>query len=118
MLKPQIDTSLGDILKHQATPCIEIIEYGDFQCERCANAFPIIKYMEKMLGPKMKFSFRHFPLANLHPLALESAIAVEAAALQHKFWSMHDIIFNNQKNLTRSSLLEFAEALKLDVKLF
>jgi len=118
MLKSLIDMSKGHFLNHQAPPSIEVIEYGDFQCEHCANAFPVIKCLQKILGPQLKFSFRHFPLANVHPLALETAIASEAAALQHKFWSMHDIIFNNQKNLTRSSLLEFAEVLKLDVRLF
>jgi protein-disulfide isomerase len=117
MLKPHIDMSIGNYLKQQSS-CIEIIEYGDFQCEHCANVFPVIKCLEKILGLQMKFDFRHFPLANLHPLALECAIASEAAALQNKFWSMHDIIFNNQKYLTRSTLLEFAEVIKLDVRLF
>jgi protein-disulfide isomerase len=53
--------------------------------------------MEKEFGPKLRIIFREFPLVPTHAHALAAARAAEAAGLQGKFWPMHDIIYENQK---------------------
>src|SRR5882724_1978945 len=78
---------------------IELVEYGDYQCPHCGRAYPIIKNIQRKLDKKLKFVFRNFPLAEIHPNAVNAAIATEAAALQEKFWEMHDIIFEHQNSL-------------------
>jgi len=45
----------------------------------------------------MRFAFRHFPLASIHPHALAAAAAAEAAALQDRFWDMHGLLFHRQR---------------------
>ena len=95
-----------------------LVEYGDFQCPHCRAAFPIVKRLQKALSANLKFVFRNFPLAEVHPDALNAAKAAEAASLQGKFWEMHDLIYENQENLDEASLLGFAEKLKLDLKLW
>jgi protein-disulfide isomerase len=47
-----------------------------------------------------------------------AAIAAEAGALQKRFWEMHDIIFENQRNLLTRSLVEYASRIGLDVQQF
>lgn len=113
-LKPIIDNTRDHFTGGIMAP-IEIVMYGDFQCEYCTAAYPEIKYLQDVMGDDLKFVFRHFPLSNIHPLAFEAAIASEAAALQNKFWYMHDMIFENQKYLTRASLMKFAEDIDLDM---
>jgi protein-disulfide isomerase len=97
---------------------IELIEYGDFQCEHCAEVYPVIKWLEDAFGDQLKFVYRHFPVPTRHPLSLQAAVAAEAAALQGKFWYMHDMIYENQKYLTQSSLSEFAREIDLDMRAF
>lgn len=97
---------------------IELVEYGDYQCPHCGKAYFIVKRMQEQLGDKLKFIFRNFPLAKIHPEAVMAAVATEAAALQGKYWEMHDIIFENQEYLDRESLLEYAAELDLDVATF
>jgi protein-disulfide isomerase len=99
---------------------IEIIEYGDFQCKHCATVYPEIKLLQEKMGNQLKFVFRHYPLPAVHPLALDAAIAAEAAAQQGalSFWHMHDMIFENQRHLCLSSLSKFAEEIELDTTLF
>lgn len=97
---------------------IELIEYGDFQCRRCASVYREINALQDLLGNKLRFVFRHFPLVHLHPLALEAAIASEAAALQHKFWSMHNMIYQNQEELSRTALLELAEDININMDFY
>ncbi len=107
------DHFIGD-----ATAPIELIQYGDFQCRHSGSVFIAIKLLQQYLGDQLNFIFRHFPLPSVHPLALEAAIASEAAAQQGKFWLMHDKIFEEQKYLVRSSFSRFAEEIELDATTF
>ncbi len=93
---------------------VELVQYGDFQCENCGAVYTSIKQLQKSLGERLRFVFRHYPLITLHPLSLEAAVATEAAALQGKFWRMHDMIFENQKYLVRSSFSLFAREIDMD----
>jgi protein-disulfide isomerase len=39
------------------------------------------------------------PLTSIHPHALAAAAEAEAAALQGRFWDMHELLFSRQKVL-------------------
>jgi protein-disulfide isomerase len=97
---------------------IELLEYGDYQCPYCGRAYPLVKKLQLEMGDKMKFIFRNFPLTNVHPQAMLAALASEAAAQQGVFWPMHDILFENQRRLTRAAILEYAAGLSLEMTRF
>ena len=59
--------------------------------------------------------WRHFPLEEVHPHALDAALAAESAAAQGKFWPMHDLLFQNQSHLERGQLRGYAERLEIDM---
>jgi protein-disulfide isomerase len=79
---------------------------------------PSSNSFKKNLGTKLRFVFRNFPLTQAHPYALVAAEAAEVAALQGKFWEMHDIIYENQDQLDPSILPLWAQQLRLDVNEF
>jgi len=92
-----------------------LVEYGDYQCPYCGAAYPIVKRIQKRLGDRLRFIFRNFPLANLHPFAEGAAEAAEAAGAQGKFWEMHDFLFENQSALGDPAFLSRAtHQLRLD----
>src|SRR5712691_11632217 len=95
-----------------------IIEYGDYECPYSRQAFHAIEQVERQLGGKMRFAFRHFPLTSIHPHALAAAAAAEAAALQGRFWDMHELLFHWQKALEDGDLRRYAAQLRLDVAAF
>ena len=97
---------------------ITLVEYGDYQCPYCRQAHYIIINLQKHLGDKLRFVFRNFPLEDLHPNALHAAIAVETAALEGKFWEMHEILFENQRRLDDASLVNYAREIGLDAVKF
>lgn len=97
---------------------IVLVEYADYQCPYCAQAYPIIQQLQKKFGDKMVFVFRNYPIQELHPYALHAAIAAETANLQGKFWEMHDIIFQNQRKLDDDSLMKYAKEIGLDLEKF
>jgi len=95
-----------------------IIEYGDYECPYSRQAFYAIQQVERRLDGNMRFAFRHFPLTSIHPHALSAAAAAEAAALQDRFWDMHELLFRRQKALGDGDLRGYAAQLGLDVAAF
>src|SRR5216683_2932546 len=97
-----------------ATAPVTLVEYGDYECPYCGEAYPIVKEIERRLGDRMRFVFRNFPLTQSHPHAQHAAEAAEAAAVQGKFWEMHDSLFEHQQALDDTHLVHYAVALHLD----
>jgi protein-disulfide isomerase len=95
-----------------------IVEYGDYECPYSRQAFRAIERVETELGEGVRFAFRHFPLTGIHPHALAAAAAAEAAALQDRFWDMHELLFHRQKALEDGDLRRYAAGLGLDAALF
>lgn len=101
-----------------------ILEYGDFQCPSCAAFHSGFKSTFNTLSDTIKLVFRHYPLPQ-HDKAVITAQAAEAAALQGKFWEMHDLLFEKQADWAdkpvseiTATLKTYAEELKLDVAKF
>lgn len=95
-----------------------LVEYGDFECPYCGRAHLVLQEVERRMGRDMRFVFRHFPLAELHPHAVLAAEAAEAAGAQGKFWPMHDALYENQDALEPEGLVGYADALGLDTARF
>jgi len=101
---------------------VTVLEYSDFQCPYCSMAAAFLKDFEAQHADEVRVVFRHFPLTG-HDKAALAAQAAEAAALQGKFWEMHDFLFDqtNWQNWTQKSpadfetwIVEQAEGLGLD----
>jgi protein-disulfide isomerase len=116
ILKPAVNNN--DHIEGNENAPIELVEYGDYQCPHCGRAYPVIKDIQKKMGDKLKFVFRNFPLAEAHPDATHAAVASEAAASQNKFWEMHDILFENQNDLSDEALIKYAAKIKLNTEKF
>jgi protein-disulfide isomerase len=107
-----------DHIRGSAEAPVIMVEYADFECPFCGQAYPIVKALERSLGNTLAVVFRHFPMASVHPYAQLAAEAAEAAGAQDNFWEMHDMLFENQDALAPSDLLVYAAALRLDEKKF
>lgn len=96
------------------TAPVTLIEYADYQCPYCKKAYYIVKEIRREMGDKVRFVFRNFPLAELHPYAVNAAVAAEVAGSEGKFWEMHDLLFENQPALNDYDLIEYAKKVGLD----
>lgn len=104
-----------DHIQGLATAAVTVIEYGDFECPTCHQAYTALKVILPHFGPQLRFVFRHFPLREIHPHAEMAAEAAEAAGAQGKFWPMYELLFNNQQHLKEKSLLDYATQIGLDL---
>jgi protein-disulfide isomerase len=86
--------------------------YADFECPHCAVA------AQRLSAAPVRVAFRHFPVRSSHPRAFAAACAAEAAALQDRFWEMHDLLFADQGRLEDPHLWERARVLGLDLDRF
>ncbi|HEU4412742.1 MAG TPA: thioredoxin domain-containing protein [Polyangiaceae bacterium] len=102
---------------------VVIQEFSDFECPACNRAEPTVKQIMEAYGDKVKFVWRHRPLA-MHknaPLASEAAVEVQKQKGNEAFWKFHDKLFENQRapgGLERPALERYAEELGADMGKF
>jgi protein-disulfide isomerase len=97
---------------------VTLVEYGDYECSRCAQAEAARSLLLDAYGDRLRFVFRHFFDAEAHPHAELAAQAAEAAAAQGKFWQMHALLFSQSQHLSAAAILRDAETLELDITRF
>lgn len=106
----------------EANAPVTIEEFGDFECPPCARLHAELRKVEADYGTRVRVIFRHLPLP-MHKRAEETARASEAAALQGRFWEMHDRLYESQEAWVdacdlRQALKNYARDLGLDVERF
>ena len=102
---------------------ITVTEFVDFQCEACYGYYPYVKQVKEQYKDKVRFHIRYFPISSGHQFAVMAARSAEAAALQGKFWEMHDMIFEGQKmweqeQNPQQTFDQYAETIGLDMAKF
>ncbi len=97
---------------------VSLVEFGDYESEACAKAHEIVKKLIKHFEGSLKFNFRHFPLTQIHQRAHKAAEAAVGAAQEGKFWEMHNILFENRKNLGTISLKLYSREAGISNKKF
>ena len=90
---------------------VTLVEYGDYECPYCGQAYPVIKAVQKHFAKRLRFVFRNFPLTQIHPNAESAAEAAEFAGAHGRFWEMHDGLYENQGSLGQPLYLALANAL-------
>jgi len=89
---------------------VTLVEYGDYECPYCGEAYPVMKAVQEIMGDKLRFVFRNFPITELHPHALRAAQLAEAAASVGQFWLAHDMLYAHQNALMDVDLMRYGSA--------
>jgi protein-disulfide isomerase len=100
-----------------------IVEFSDLQCPACKQVVPYVEALVNQYPDQVRLVYRHYPLNSIHPNADAAAQAAEAAALQDKFWPMHDVLFERQSDWSalkdpRPFFAALAKELGLDAEKF
>ncbi|MDO0916718.1 Na+/H+ antiporter NhaA [Streptomyces sp. DT2A-34] len=96
---------------------VTVVEYGDYECPYCGQAEPVVRELLADFGD-VRYVWRHLPLTDVHVHARLAAEAAEAAALQDRYWDMHDLLISHQSALRFEDLRAYASAIGLDTARF
>jgi protein-disulfide isomerase len=89
---PVPDVTDADHIRGNSDAKVTLIEYSDFECSFCSRHLETIDQIMDEYPNDVRLVYRHFPLS-FHQFAGPSAEASECAAVQGKFWEMHDGLF-------------------------
>jgi protein-disulfide isomerase len=118
---------MSRLVAHLATPvtdedhaqgpqdaAVTLLQYGDYECPYTRMSRHSIHALQREYPDTLRFVFRHFPLAEIHPHARAAAFAAEAAGVQGDFWTMHEYLFEHQHALKDADLRQYAIDLGLE----
>lgn len=99
---------------------VTLVEFLDFECEVCGAVYPHIEDLREEYAGRVTFATRYFPIPS-HRNSENAAVAVEAAARQHRFEDMYDQMFQTQATWGESQdskaalFRDFAQEIGLDM---
>lgn len=96
---------------------LTIVEFSDFECPYCGRAHSILQQVLNEFEGRVRLVFKQYPLSS-HPRAMPAARASIAAGNQGRFWEMHDLLFEHQRQLEEEDLESYAQRLNLDMERF
>jgi protein-disulfide isomerase len=109
--------SIGDApFRGEAKATLTLIEFSDYQCPFCSRHYQQV--MPKIVSDyvdtgKLKYVMFENPISSLHKNAYNASLAALCAGDQGKYWEMHNIMFDNQKELTDDKLKAYAVSIGL-----
>ena len=116
--KERLDVPVDDSPSRGAPMAkVTLVEFSDFQCPHCAAAHPELQRLLSEFDGRLRLVYKYFPLSS-HSRAVPASRAAEAARAQGKFWEMHDMLFEHQRELEDADLQKYAAQLGLDVERF
>jgi protein-disulfide isomerase len=107
---------LGD-----ANATVTVMEFSDYQCPFCSrhhrDVMPtlVTDYVET---GKLKYVMRENPILSIHNRAMPASQAALCANDQGKYWEMHNLLFENQRELSDENLKSYAATTGLDTAAF
>lgn len=107
-----------DIFVGSNDASVTLVEFGEYENDECAKANEVVKQLLKDYEGKIRFNFRHFPLTRIHQRSLKASESAVAAAQSGKFWEMHNLLFENRRNLGTVSLKMYSREAGISNKKF
>lgn len=93
-----------------------VVEFADFLCPHCRTAAGAVEQVYREFGDDVGIFFKNFPVGG--QVAEQAARAAMAAHQQGRFWEMHGLMFDNQSQLDRTMINDFARQLGLNYERF
>jgi len=118
--KPIAKDKLVSGAQHTIGPkdaAVYLVEFSDYQCPACGQFYTVVKELTDTYKDRLLFVYRNYPLP-IHEMAIPAAYAAEAAALQGKYWEMHDALFTNQAALSEKMISSLAQDMGLRMEDF
>jgi len=103
--------------KGKADATVTLMEFSDYQCPFCARNYREVMptlVKDYIDTGKLKFVMREMPIPSLHRNAMNASLAALCAGDQDKYWEMHNVMFEKQRELDADNLKTMAGNIGLE----
>lgn len=119
--EPKVASLEGAPFLGDADAPVTLMEFSDYQCPFCSRHYRDVMpalVEEYVKTGKLKYVMRENPIQSIHSHAMSAAQAALCANEQGKYWDMHNIMFQNQRELADENLQAYAATIGLDTTSF
>ena len=91
----RLDPPVDDRRDHVLGPPdaeMTLVEYGSYSCPHCHAVHPVIEALRSRFGDRMRYVFRHLPLAGSADANRAAELAEYAALTKDRFWEVHEAL--------------------------
>ena len=90
-----------------------LVEYGSYACPSCHVAHDVIAGLRDRFGDRLRYVFRHKPIADNEDAERAAVLAEYAAATGDRFWEVHDALMTRGPRFDDDDFEEIAAAYDL-----
>jgi len=99
------------------TAPIKVYVFSDFACRGCREATDKAKSLIMKNPQDVQVIFKHLPSSDADG-SINAAKAARAAALQNRFWDMHDVLFQFSRTRSKKEVHDLAMIMALNLEQF
>jgi protein-disulfide isomerase len=116
-VRVEVDPKIGFARGPETAP-VTIVEFSDFQCPFCKTVVATLQQVVTQYSDRVRWVFRDFPIAGLHPEAALVHEAARCAGEQGKFWPYHDLVFERAPAASPAALRAYAAEVGVETAAF
>jgi protein-disulfide isomerase len=107
-----------DPVKGPADALVTVVIFSDYQCPFCSRVEPTLNALATKYGNDLRFVWKDNPLPFHQDAGPAATLARQAyeEGKDKKFWEAHDLLFQNQRALSRADLEGYGKQLGLNEK--
>src|SRR6478672_1779936 len=91
ILDPPVDLDRDHVLGPPDAE-LTLVEYGSYSCPRCHAVHEVIEGLRSRFGERMRYVFRHLPVADNEHAFRAAELAEYAAETTGRFWEVHEAL--------------------------
>lgn len=112
MLDPPVDVGRDHVLGLPEAE-MTLVEYGSYACPHCHAVHAVIEGLRSRFGERMRYVFRHLPVADSADATRASELAEYAAQTTGRFWDVHEALMERGPVLSEGDFGRTALAFNL-----
>src|SRR5688572_16354186 len=92
---------------------LTLVEYGSYSCPYCHAAHEVIADLRDRFGDRLRYVFRHRPLAGSDDAQTAAELAEYASETTGQFWPVHDALMKRGPTFTPDDFEQIASEFNL-----
>jgi len=107
-LEPPFDIRRDHVLGNPDAE-LTLVEYGSYACQHCHAVHEIIEGLRSRFGERMRYVFRHLPVAGSEDAVRAAELAEYAAQTTGRFWEVHEALMERGPAFSEGDFERIAE---------